>query len=97
MMQPVVIRLPDEEKRLLQIEAQTQGVPVSEVARKAIKNYLKKKPRQLSGAEVLIKWATRAEKYKSRSKDKNLSTNYKKYLYGPLSAKFGYLWKDKKK
>ncbi|MBI4009325.1 CopG family transcriptional regulator, partial [Candidatus Roizmanbacteria bacterium] len=55
MMQPVVVRLPDEERRLLKIEAQTQGVPVSEVARKAIKNYLKKKPRQLSGAEVLIK------------------------------------------
>ena len=37
MMQPIVIRLPDEEKRLLKIEAQNQGVPVSEVARKAIK------------------------------------------------------------
>lgn len=96
MMQPVVIRLPDEEKRLLQLEAQTQGLPVSALARKAIKKYLQKKPKQLSGVEVLLKWATRAEKYKSKYKDKNLSTNYKKYLYGKLSPKFGYLWKKRK-
>ena len=96
MMQPVVIRIPDEEKRLLQLEAKNQGVPVSAVARKAIKTYLQKKPKQLTGVEVLLKWATRAEKYKSRYKDKNLSTNYKKYLYGRYSPKFGYLWKKKK-
>lgn len=95
-MQPVVVRLPDEERRLLKIEAQNQGVPVSEVARKAIKNYLKQKPKQKSGAEVLLEWATRTEKYKSKYKDKNLSTNYKKYLYGPLSPKFGRYWKKKK-
>ena len=96
MMQPVVVRLPDEERRLLKIEAQTLGVPVSEVARKAIKTYLKKKPRRKSGAEVLLEWAKRAEKYKSRYGDTNLSTNYKKYLYGQYSSKFGYLWKKKK-
>lgn len=95
-MQPVVVRLPDEERRLLKIEAQNQGVPVSEVAREAIKNYLKKKPKQKSGAEVLLEWATRREKYKSRYKDKNLSTTYKKYLYGPLSPEFGRYWKKKK-
>lgn len=97
MMQPVVIRLPDEERRLLQLEARSQNLPVSAVARKAIKKYLKKSPKQLSGVEVLLKWATRAKKYESKYKDKKLSANYKKYLYGSQSPKFGYLWRDKKK
>lgn len=95
MMQPVVIRLPDKEKRLLKLEAQTQGVPMSEVARKAIKDYFKKKPKQLSGVEVLLKWATRKEKPSKKSPVTSL--NYKEYLYGRKSKKFGYLWRDKKK
>ena len=94
-MQPVVVRLPEEERRLLKLEAQSQGVAVSEVARKAIKTYLKKKPRQLSGVEVLLKWATRKEK--PVKKYAVTSLNYKEYLYGKKSKKFGYLWRDKKK
>ena len=94
MMQPIVIRLPDEEKRLLKIEAQNQGVPVSEVARKAIKTYLRKKPKKLSGVGVLLKWATRKEK--PVKKYAITSLNYKEYLYGSKSKKFGYLWHDKK-
>ena len=94
-MQPVVVRLPEEERRLLKLEAQSQGVAVSEVARTAIKTYLKKKPRQLSGVEVLLKWATRKEK--PVKKYAVTSLNYKEYLYGKKSKKFGYLWRDKKK
>ena len=96
MMQPVVIRFPEEDKRLLELEAKQEGVPMAEVARKAIKAYFKEKPKQKSGAEVLLEWAKKAKKYKSNFKDKNLSTNYKEYLYGPKSPKFGYLWKEKK-
>ena len=96
MMQPIVIRLPDEDRNLLAIEAKREGKPVAEVARKAIKAYFKKKPKAQNGAEILLKWAKRSEKYKSRFKDENLSTTYKEYLYGSKSPKFGHLWKNKK-
>ena len=96
MMQPIVLRLPDDDRKLLELEARQEGIPMARVARKAIKAYFKKKPKQKSGAEVLLDWAKKAKKYKSNFKDKNLSTNYKEYLYGPKSSKFGYLWKDKK-
>ena len=96
MMQPFIVRLPDEDRRLLELEAKKEGVVMAEVARKAIRTYLEKKPKQKSAAEVLLEWAKKAKKYKSNFKDKNLSANYKEYLYGPKSPKFGYLWKDKK-
>lgn len=97
MMQPFIIRLPDEDRRLLELEAKKEGSPLAAVARKAIRIYLEEKPKQKSGGDVLLEWALRKNrKYKSSFKDKGLSTNYKKYLYGPKSAKFGYLWKKQK-
>jgi len=96
MMQPIVLRLPDEDRRLLELQAKQEGVAMAEVARKAIKAYFKEKPKQKSGAEVLLEWAKKSKKYKSSFKDKNLSTAYKEYLYGSKSPKFGYLWKNKK-
>ena len=95
-MQPIVLRLPEEDRRLLEFEAKKEGTPMAEVARKAIKAYFKKKPRAQNGIEVLLKWARRSGKYKSRFKDENLSTTYKEYLYGPKSPKFGHLWKNTK-
>lgn len=94
MMQPIVLRLPDEDRRLLALEAKQEGVPVAEVARKAIKAYFKEKPKQKSAAEVLLEWALRKDKPIKKSPVN--STNYKEYLYGPKSKKFGYLWKGKK-
>ena len=95
-MQPIVIRLPDEDRMLLAIEAKREGKPVAEVARKAIRAYFKKTPKQESGAEVLLKWAKRSEKYKSLFKDENLSATYKEYLYGAKSPKFGHAYKNTK-
>lgn len=94
MMQPIVLRLPDEDRRLLEIDAKQEGVAMAEVARRAIKTYLKRKPEKPHGAEVLLKWALRKDKPVKKSRVN--STNYKYYLYGPGSKKFGYLWKDKK-
>ena len=96
MMQPIVLRLPNEDRRLLEIEANQKGVPMAEVARKAIKVYLKGRPKRKSAADIMLEWPKKGKKYKSSFKDKNLSTNYKEYLYGPKSPKFGYLWKHKK-
>lgn len=94
MMQPVVIRFPEEDKRLLELEAKQEGATMAEVARKAIRAYLKIKPQKPNGAEVLLKWALRKDKLIKKSRVN--STNYKYYLYGPGSKKFGYLWKNKK-
>lgn len=96
MMQPVVIRLPQEEKRLLELEAKKEGKSFAEITRRALKAYLKYKPQKDSGVEVMLKWATKARQYKSHSKETDISTNYKKYLYGPKSAEWGNLWKKKK-
>ena len=96
MMQPIVLRLPNEDRRLLEIESNQKGVPMAEVARKAIKVYLNGRPKRKSAADIMLEWPKKGKKYKSSFKDKNLSTNYKEYLYGPKSPKFGYLWKHKK-
>lgn len=97
MMQPIVLRLPEGEKRLLELEAKKEGVSMAEITRKALRTYLREKSDERpSGAEVMLKWAKRSEKYESRFHDKNLSTTYKQYLYGPKSKKFGYLWKKNK-
>ncbi len=94
MMQPMVFRLSDEDRRLLAIEAHRRGVSVAEVGRHAIKRYLAKNPKQESGVEILLRWAKRKEK--TTKKIEVNSTNYKQYLYGPKSVKFGYLWEKKK-
>jgi len=94
MMQPIVLRLQDEDRRLLKLEAKQEGIAMAEVARKAIKAYFKEKPKQKSAAEVLLEWALRKDKPIKRNAVN--STNYKEYLYGRYSPKFGHLWKDKK-
>lgn len=96
MMQPVVIRLPEEDRKRLEYEAKHLGRPLAEIARRAIKKYLQDKPKQKSGAEVLLKWTKQSKKYTSKYKDMDLSETYKQHLYGPKSKKFGYLWKDRK-
>ena len=94
MMQPIVLRLKDEDRRLLELEAKQEGIAMAEVARKAIKAYFKEKPKQKSAGEVLLEWALRKDKPIKKSRVN--STNYKEYLYGSKSHKFGYLWRDKK-
>lgn len=94
MMQPIVIRFPEEDKRLLELEANNEKSTVAEVARKAIRAYFKTKQKKPNGGEVLLKWALRKDKGIKKSRAN--STNYKYYLYGPGSKKFGHLWKDKK-
>lgn len=93
MMNPVVLRLPDDIKQQLELESRRQKQSLAEVIRRAITIYLKEKPKHKSAAEVLLEWAERSGKYKSHYKDTDLSTNYKQYLYGPKSRKFGNLWK----
>ena len=93
MMNPVVLRLPDDIKQQLELESRRQKQSLAEAIRRAITIYLKEKPKQKSAAEVMLEWAERSGKYKSNYKDTDLSTNYKQYLYGPKSGKFGHLWK----
>lgn len=96
MKQTFVLRLDKEDKDLLELEAKRQKQSVAEILRIATKQYLENQPIKRTGAEVLLKWARRSEKYSSHYQDKDLSTNYKQYLYGPKSKKYGYLWKNKK-
>lgn len=82
MMNPIVLRLPSEDKELLELEARKQKQTLAEVVRRAIKTYLKTKPTQKSGAATLLEWTQKSERYKSAFKDTDLSVTYKKHLYG---------------
>lgn len=82
MMNPVIVRLPDETKEILVQKARKQKQSLAEIIRRAIIVSIKDEPVQKSGAEVLLEWVKENKHYPSKFKDKNLSTTYKKYLYG---------------
>lgn len=97
MMQPLVIRLSQEDRKALELLAREEDTSIAEVARKSIKATIKKSKKADSFLDFLDLWDEENKKVKSLYHDTDLSTNYKQYLYGPKSPKFGYLWKNKNK
>lgn len=81
MMQPMVIRITAETKRELEYLARQKNTTVASVARNALKQYLKKKPKKPNAGAVLMEWAKKSKHYKNRHQDTDVSSNYKKYLY----------------
>ena len=81
-MSPLVLRLPDEDKELLELEARREKQTLAQVIRRAIKAYLETKPTKKTGAATLLEWTQKTTNHKSSFKDKDLSTSYKKHLYG---------------
>ncbi len=73
----LIVRIPEQQKLFLQIMAQQQDLPVSELVREAITNYLKRKQDKTN---VLLKLADIGEQKKSTA-PKNLSSKYKDHLY----------------
>lgn len=71
------LNLRENQYELLQEKAQRAGESLSEVVRKILDAELKTK-KQESNAWVLLEMA----KHAGRSGEKNLSTTYKKILYG---------------
>lgn len=79
-MTQLVVRIPEEQKQLVVREAQRRGESLSAVVRRAIARYIEKKGR--GHHNELLELLAIAEKGKHLKGPKDLSTNYKRYLYG---------------
>lgn len=71
------INLRDNQYHLLVVKARREGESISEVVRRILDSALKTKKEE-SNAWILLDMA----KHAGRSGEKNLSTTYKKLLYG---------------
>lgn len=80
-MTQLVVRIPEEQKQILELEAQRTRETVSVVVRRAITRYVEEKRGRGNRNELLALLAI-AEKGKHIKGPRDLSTNYKRYLYG---------------
>lgn len=79
-MNTLVVRIPEEQKIALQLLAGSKHVSVAIITRKAIEEYVSK---MVGGKEnLLLKLAEIGESKKVTTAPKDLSQNYKQYLYG---------------
>ena len=79
-MTTLVVRIPEEQKIALQLLAGSKNVSVAIITRKAIEEYVSK---MIDGKEnLLLKLAEIGESKKVATAPKDLSQNYKQYLYG---------------
>lgn len=78
-MTQLVIRIPEEQKQMLILIAQTERQPLSRVVRIALDKFIAKKKDQHND---LLKLLEIANRYKGPVGPRDLSTNYKRYLYG---------------
>lgn len=80
-MTQLVVRIPEEQKEVLTREAQRRGETISVVVRRVITRYVEEK-RGRSNQNELLALLNIAEKGKNIKSPRDLSTNYKRYLYG---------------
>ncbi|MBI3577447.1 hypothetical protein HY086_05415 [Candidatus Gottesmanbacteria bacterium] len=78
-MTQLVVRIPEEQKQMLMLIAQTERQPLSRVVRGALDTFITAKKHQHND---LLRLLEIANKYKGPVVPKDLSTNYKRYLYG---------------
>jgi len=76
-MNQLIIRLPEEQKILLESLAVKQKTTISSLTRVAIENFLNRKP----SSSLFSELAKVGKSAKVSHPPKDLSTNYKKYLY----------------
>lgn len=77
---PVVIRIPEEEKLCLELLAMNNKTTITNITRRAIAEYVKKQKAKKQ-PNLLLELAKIGEDSGIHG-PKDLSTNYKKYLYG---------------
>jgi len=76
-MNQLVVRLPREQKIFLEFLAIKQKTTVSSLTRIAINDFLNKK----KSSSLFSRLAKIGKRAKTKQAPKDLSTNYKKYLY----------------
>ena len=75
----LVIRIPEEQKLLLEAIANNNNVSVSEITRRAIQNYINFGKKGKENLFFALAKISKSKKIKNSPKD--LSLKYKKYLY----------------
>lgn len=76
---PLVVRVSEEQKISLKILADSQNVSVAKITRKAIEEYISKTAKDKGN--LLVRLAKIGESKKLPGAPKDLSQNYKNYLY----------------
>ncbi len=79
-MTTLVVRIPEEQKIALQLLAGSKNVSVAKITRKAIEEFVSKAVGDKEN--LLLKLAKIGESKKAVTTSKDLSQNYKQYLYG---------------
>lgn len=79
-MTQLIVRIPEEQKQILTLLAQQERLPLSHVVRRALEEFVSSKKR--SQKNDLLALVAIAHKYNGPVGPKDLSTNYKRYLYG---------------
>lgn len=79
-MTQLVVRIPEEQKQMLTLIAQQERLPLSNVIRKALSDFVTAKKREKKND--LLRLVAIAKQYKGPAGPRDLSTNYKRYLYG---------------
>ncbi|MDO8452078.1 MAG: hypothetical protein Q7S76_04390 [bacterium] len=79
-MTQLVVRIPEEQKQMLTLIAQQERQPLSQIVRRALDTFVASKKR--GKKNDLLQLVAIAEKYKGPIGPRDLSTNYKRYLYG---------------
>lgn len=80
-MTQLVLRIAEEQKQFLALEAQHQGETISHVVRRAIAHYVENK-RKGGTKNELLALAQIGKRFKGKKYPTDLSANYKRYLYG---------------
>lgn len=79
-MTQLVVRIPEEQKQMLTLLAQQGRQSVSDVVREAIDGHFLSKRKNVKNE--LLALAEIGKRYKGKKYSTDLSTNYKRYLYG---------------
>lgn len=80
-MNTLVVRIPEEQKIALKLLANSKNLSVARITREAIEEYISKMAK--SEENLLLKLAKIGER-KKVTVPKDLSRNYKQYLYGEV-------------
>ena len=75
----LIVRLPEVDKNMLELIASNKQTTTSDIVRVAISNYLQKQTS--ANKNIFVKLAKIGNSKKIKKAPKDLSTNYKKYLY----------------
>ena len=86
MVSTIVVRLPADQKQMLSLAAKKKRQSVSAVVRTALEEHFQQNIRK--DKNLFLELAKIGKSARVKNAPRDLSKNYKKYLYGKTSRKF---------